>query len=301
MKKLILIFLTLQFTTLAYAENKRIMTSDGIELHVTVKGEGIPVLYLHGGPGSGSYWLEVFMGENLEQKFKMIYLDQRGVGRSGSPTDSDFSLDRFIQDFEEVRHALGIDQWLTMGHSFGGILQTAYAEKHPYVIHGMMIINGSLNMSESFHSSWCPKASELLEISEPLPCLDVSVPIFDRWGDLINRLNEKDLMWKMGYIYQESIGIMNQTYRDIDNWNSDFSNSFMDYDDYMADFRPISAALDMPVLFYYGTQDWMIGPNHYKGIHFPNILLWSADTAHMPFIEHRDDLMHAIEEYLSKF
>jgi proline iminopeptidase len=301
MKIHILILVTLQFTPLSFAENKQIITSDNLELHITVKGDGIPVLYLHGGPGSGSYWLEVFMGEFLEKQFKMIYLDQRGVGRSGSPSDGNFSLGRFIEDFEEVRHALGIDKWITMGHSFGGILQTAYAEKHPDVVKGMMIINGTLNMSESFHSSWCPKASELLAIHEPLPCLDTSVPIFDRWGELVNKLNEKDLMWKMGYIHQESIGIMNQTYSDIENWNHDFSNSFMDYDDYMADFRPISATLNMPVLLYYGNQDWMIGPDHYMGIHFPNMLLWPADTGHVPFIEHRDDLIHAIEGYLTKF
>lgn len=301
MKLFVIISLYLLFTSVSHAGDKQVTTSDGVELHITVRGSGIPVLYLHGGPGSGSYWMEVFMSDFLEEQFRMIYLDQRGVGRSGSPSDGNFSLDRFIQDFEEVRILLGIEKWLTMGHSFGGVLQTAYAELYPEVISGMMIINGSLDMSDSFHSSWCPKASEFLNISKPFPCLDTSIPMFDRWGELISTLNEKNLMWKMGYVYRESIEIMNMTYRDIENWNPDFSDSFTEYDEYLADFRPVTNTLNMPVLFYYGTSDWMIGPEHYKGIKFPNVLLWPGDTAHMPFLENREDLMNAIREFLASY
>jgi proline iminopeptidase len=301
MKTLFLIILGIHYAGIAFSDERQIITSDGTQLHVTVKGAGLPVLYLHGGPGSGSYWLEVFMGEFLEQHFKMIYLDQRGVGRSGSPSDDNFSLDRFVLDFEEVRQALGLETWLTLGHSFGGILQTAYSERHPDSVTGMMIINGSLNMSDSFNTSWCPKASEFLELPEPLPCLDETIPLFDRWGELIRMLNEKDLMWKMGYLHPESIHKMNRTYQDIDNWNPDFSNLFIEYEEYMTDFRPVSATLNMPILFYYGAHDWMIGPDHYKDVYFPNMLLWEGDTGHMPFLENRDDLKNAIHAFLETF
>ena len=297
----ILFFSLIAISPFESSGETKIVTSDGVELHVSIRGSGIPVLYLHGGPGSGSYWMEVFMGDLLEEHFSMIYLDQRGVGRSGSPSNGDFSLDRFIMDFEEVRNALQIDSWLTMGHSFGGILQTAYANHHSDVILGMMIINGSLDMAYSFQSSWCPKASDILEIPKPLPCLDESEPLFDRWGTLISKLNELNLMWKMGYTDPESIEIMNLTYRDIENWNPDFSNVFDRYEEYLFDYRPISSTLDMPVLFYYGTQDWMVGPEHYQSVHFPNMMLWPADTAHMPFLENRCDLMNAIELFLGKF
>jgi proline iminopeptidase len=120
MKKINVLLSALLFAGEVSSEVKHITTSDGVVLHVTVKGQGIPCLYLHGGPGSGSHWLEKFMGDSLEQYFQMIYLDQRGVARSGSPADGNYSMARMVQDFEEVRLALGIDQWLTMGHSFGG-------------------------------------------------------------------------------------------------------------------------------------------------------------------------------------
>ena len=88
-----------------------VMTSDSIKLYVHVKGEGPMCLYLHGGPGSGSTWMEAVSGHILEKRFTMVYLDQRGVCKSETPKNDDFSFARQIQDWEEVRQALGIDHW----------------------------------------------------------------------------------------------------------------------------------------------------------------------------------------------
>jgi proline iminopeptidase len=54
-------------------------------------------------------------------------------------------MDRMVQDFEEIRAALGIRKWVTLGHSFGGILQVGYAERHPQAIKGMIMLNCSLS------------------------------------------------------------------------------------------------------------------------------------------------------------
>jgi proline iminopeptidase len=67
------------------AQEQHILTTDSVDLYVNVKGSGTYCLFIHGGPGSGSYWVEKFFGKELEQRFTMIYLDQRGVGRSSSP------------------------------------------------------------------------------------------------------------------------------------------------------------------------------------------------------------------------
>lgn len=80
-----------------------VAASDGTELHLTVRGKGIPCLYIHGGPGVGSYWMEQLYGDVLERHFQMIYLDQRGSGRSGSAASGDYSIERMALDFEEVR------------------------------------------------------------------------------------------------------------------------------------------------------------------------------------------------------
>ena len=79
----------------------------------------------------------------------MVYLDQRGVGRSSSPKDGDYSMDRMVKDFEEVRTALGIPQWVTMGHSpWGAVMQMGYAKCHPEIVKGMIMLSCGYNLNE---------------------------------------------------------------------------------------------------------------------------------------------------------
>jgi proline iminopeptidase len=283
------------------AQVRHIITSDGVDLYVTVKGKGTPCLYIHGGPGSGSYWLEKFMGDSLEKHFQMIYLDQRGVGRSTSPKNKDFSMDRMTKDFEEVRKALGIKQWLTLGHSFGGLLMMGYVERYPQSIEGMMMINCTLNLPLIFKTSWCPKACEFLGITDRSYFENDSIPLLTRWGKLGGLLDEKGLRWKMAYSNPKNEDIMDSTYKLFPNWNSDFGSVAATMKDYLANFLPASKNVTIPVLFYYGKKDNMVGSEHYKLVKFPNMLLWGGDVGHMPFQENQADLMKAITSYQNKY
>jgi proline iminopeptidase len=299
MKKLILFCLITVFLSVK-AEYKTIRTSDGVDLYVEVKGNGIPCLYIHGGPGSGSYWLEVLYGNVLEKYFKMVYLDQRGVSRSSSPKDSNYSMERMVKDFEEVRKSLGIKQWLILGHSFGGILQVGYVKEHHEVIKGMMMINCSLSLKDGLSESWIPKACEFLNIDNTT-YLNDDTPLNERMQKLVTMLQEKDLFWKMGYSSKKSIEIMNNTFNDIPNWNHDFENLALNNPEYSMDFRKYAPEINVPVLFFYGKTDYMVGPEYYKGVHFPHMLLWGSNVGHVPFIENKDDLEKAIKTYLDNY
>lgn len=301
MKKSLLLLTAMLLATLADAQVKHVITSDGVDLYVNVKGEGTPCLYLHGGPGSGSYWLEKFAGDSLENHFQMIYLDQRGVGRSSSPADGNFSMERMVKDFEEVREALGITSWITLGHSFGGLLQMGYALRHPEAVEAMVMINSSLAMGLNYKTSWCPKACELMGITDRAYFEDESIPLHIRWDSLITALNSRDLMWKMVFSSREDMDLMNSSYGEFPSWNEDFSKVAMKMDDYAADFTKDAAKLNMPVLFIYGTRDWIIGPEHYKMAGFPEIMLRSIDAGHMPFFGDKADIMTAIDDFQKKY
>lgn len=71
-------------------------TSDGVALAYAVAGQGLPCLFVHGGPGSGSEVVEKLAGEVLQRHFRMVYLDQRGSGRSASDPKKNYALDRVI-------------------------------------------------------------------------------------------------------------------------------------------------------------------------------------------------------------
>ena len=284
----------------AMAEEKKVITSDGVKLFVKIEGKGTPCLYIHGGPGSGSYWFEKFFGDFMEEHFTMIYLDQRGVGRSGSPENKDYSIERMSLDFEEVRKSLGFKDWLTIGHSFGGILQMGYAEKFPEAQKGMMMINCTLYLNESFCESWAPKAYEFLG-EKYEGCENDSIPLMQRMGELGNKLREKDLFWKMAYAEKENQAIMDSTWSEVENWNYDFGNAAWDYEEYWRNYKPITKDIEIPVLFFYGSKDFMVGPEHYRDVNFPKMLSWESEVGHIPFQENTNDLKKAILAYMNRY
>lgn len=296
------VFLILVLLSLSgQAQEKYITTTDSVHLFVEIEGNGPVCLYIHGGPGSGSNWLDEFMGDSLEQQFQMVYLDQRGVSRSSSPSDNNYSLERMVKDFEEVRFSLGIKDWLIIGHSFGGILQMAYVKSNPEAIKGLMFINCTLDMNDSFGNSWLPKAMKLLGNETPEICSDTTFRVYDRMMAIMPVLEQKGDMWKIFFNKQEDSRKMNETYNKFESWNSDQSEQILEFDEYWQDFRQHSENVVQPVLFYYGETDWAIGPVHYKGVKFPEMVLWSSNAGHMPFLEDKSDLMKAIISYKTKY
>ena len=80
----------------------------------------------------------------------MVYLDQRGCGRSEHSPTQDYSLNRLIEDIEELREFIGFQEWYVMGHSFGGILAVNYAERFPEGTKGIILSNATLHLVDSF-------------------------------------------------------------------------------------------------------------------------------------------------------
>lgn len=301
MNKLFFLISLILITITCKAQEHHFITSDSVNLYANVKGKGTPCLYIHGGPGSGSYWMEKFAGSILEKRFTMIYLDLRGVGRSTSPADHNFNMDRMIQDFEEIRKFLGYESWIIMGHSFSGTMVTAYAKKHPESIKGMMMFNCSLNLTESISKSWIPKACEILGLKEVSFYEDDTINIQDKLNRLFPLLNEKELTWKLAYANKDNETIMNNTFDEIPNWNYTFGGIGLSHKDYLINFKKYTPDIKTPVLFFYGENDWTIGPEHYKGVLFPNMLLWKSSVGHVPFIENKEDLEKAMDKFLKKF
>ncbi|GJM35811.1 MAG: hypothetical protein DHS20C18_48120 [Saprospiraceae bacterium] len=100
---------------------------------------GTPLLLINGGPGFSS---EGFVGlaKELSSHYRVILYDQRGTGKSGlSKIDtSTIKMDLMVADIEAIRNYIGIDNWIVMGHSFGGMLAYYYAVKHPDRIRAMI-------------------------------------------------------------------------------------------------------------------------------------------------------------------
>jgi proline iminopeptidase len=92
--------------------------------------EGVPVVFLHGGPGAGS--APVHRRFFDPQFYRIVVFDQRGCGRSmplGELQDNTTSA--LVADMEKLRTHLGIPSWLLFGGSWGSTLALAYGLAHP--------------------------------------------------------------------------------------------------------------------------------------------------------------------------
>ena len=91
---------------------------------------GVPVLFLHGGPGAGISPLHrCFFDPDF---YRIILFDQRGAGKSWPRAEIKGNTTQdLIGDIEKLRQYLGIERWLIFGGSWGSTLGLVYGEEHP--------------------------------------------------------------------------------------------------------------------------------------------------------------------------
>jgi proline iminopeptidase len=102
------------------------------------------LLLLHGGPGATHEYLEACDSYLPAAGVEYYYYDQLGSAFSDQPNeDSLWELDRFVDEVEQVRQALGLDRdsFVLYGQSWGGILAIEYALAHPRNLKGLVVSN----------------------------------------------------------------------------------------------------------------------------------------------------------------
>lgn len=109
--------------------------------------QGLPVIFLHGGPGSGC------SGNHRRyfdpERYRIVLFDQRGCNRSTPAGDtSDNSTPLLLADMESIRERLGIESWIVFGGSWGATLALLYAEQFPERVRGL-VVRGTFLARES--------------------------------------------------------------------------------------------------------------------------------------------------------
>ena len=126
-------------------ELKIIEVSDGAELTLrlwrTSSAVDIPVLLLHGLSQQGQFWAPVV---NRMRSGTVAALDQRGHGRSDVPLNLEFTIPRCALDVAEICAALGWDQVVLVGHSWGAWVAINAAAEFPELIKALALIDGGL-------------------------------------------------------------------------------------------------------------------------------------------------------------
>jgi proline iminopeptidase len=100
--------------------------SDAVSLNVEELGDGPPLIVLHGGPGLDHTMFRPYL-DPLAEDVHLVYVDERGQGRSDRVDPRALSVDTFARDVDLVANALGLDRFSLLGHSFGAIIATFHA------------------------------------------------------------------------------------------------------------------------------------------------------------------------------
>jgi C-terminal processing protease CtpA/Prc/pimeloyl-ACP methyl ester carboxylesterase len=128
----------------ATSARELVANGNGVALHVRVAGDlasGNVLVAIHGGPGMTHDYmlgLEKLAGPDLA----VVTYDQRGVGRSSSPQaePGDYTLEKYAEDLDAVRQAIGVDAVHLFGHSWGGIVAMRYATLYPERVRSIVLL-----------------------------------------------------------------------------------------------------------------------------------------------------------------
>jgi proline iminopeptidase len=274
-----------------------ITTTDGVKLYVKVAGQGLPCVFVHGGPGAGSYSFEALGGRALESQLQMIYLDQRGSGRSASDPQSNYSLDRLVQDLEDLRQQLGLERWVVMSHSFGGLIATQYAAKHPDRVQALILVNSILNLPATMETTATYGYNLLPAASRPP--LDAAAPLPQRWGMVMGLLGQQKLLGQLMYVSDSAAARASKVVRSQP-LNRDFGAAVFQRPEYLQDLTAAAATVRVPVLVLTGKDDYVTGPEHYKSFRFPQQQVVVLPGKHYPFQENPKEFQQAVAAFVRK-
>ena len=166
----------------------------GHEIYWQASGnpKGIPVVWLHGGPGSSASPLHRRFFDPT--RYWIIQYDQRGCGRSlpqGSLVAN--QTQDLIEDLERLRLYFGLSSWAVVGGSWGGALALMYAQAHPEVVNRLLLRSPFLCTKEEIErfvqappsqclESWSRLRAEIPEDSKE-GILDFGYRIFSQTQD----------------------------------------------------------------------------------------------------------------------
>lgn len=140
----------------------RLQVSGGHELYIEQAGnpQGIPVLFVHGGPGNGCEERDRRFFD--AERYHIILFDQRGAGRS-TPLAAlhDNTTAHLLEDMEQIRQLLGLERWLLFGGNWGATLSLIYAQAYPQRVLGLILRGVLLGRPQDFRWFYQEGASRI--------------------------------------------------------------------------------------------------------------------------------------------
>jgi pimeloyl-ACP methyl ester carboxylesterase len=139
------------------------MEVDGVQLHYSDRGEGSPVLLIHGNAVSGDDWNTSGVAELLLRTHRVIIFDRPGFGYSERPRGRLWTAAQQAELLHKAVRQLGVERPVVVGHSWGTIVALALAERHQADVAGLVLLSG--------YYFWTLRPDAALVVAGALPVL----------------------------------------------------------------------------------------------------------------------------------
>lgn len=160
-----------------------IFKQDGIEINYIMKGEGQPLVLVHGFGTKLQGWH--FQIEFFKKLMRVIALDNRGVGKSSRP-DYPYSIDMFVEDVHNLLKHLEINEKIHLcGISMGGMIAQHYALKYPNELKTLILCATSAKLGKG--------SSKIIDGLKEIDMLSLEEKMFTMFPYIISRKFEKKL------------------------------------------------------------------------------------------------------------
>jgi len=265
--------------------------------------QGVPIVLLHGGPGSGSSPRQrTFLDPT---RFRIVQYDQRGCGRSEPIGETAHNhTAALIEDIERLRLHLGIDRWLVCGGSWGSSLALAYAAAYrpqlsALILRGMFLSGGADidwffggvgALAPEAHAEflahvprrWRRRIVTYLQRSFAGADLEKAARLAAAWQRYENAISAPDIaMGRAASPLVPGSAALRAKYR--------IQSHYLAQDCFLGQralLRAASELRDLPVALIHGTLDRVCRPNNAFLIHRAcagSRLAWARGAGHDPF------------------
>ena len=268
----------------------RVTLPDGYGMNVEEVGAGFPLIVLHGGPGLDHSTFRPWL-DPLGDELRLLYVDERGQGRSERVDPATLSVEVFARDVDLLAEALGLERFALLGHSFGAIVTTWHAIElgtaAAYVISGGADETGAM----------------LADVEASLEALgERGRAIADSWEAERDVATEEELTElmrvQMPFHFEGEVppGYGEETVYSPDVLRHFARNGYGDFD-----YRPNLGRVRRPTLVVVGERDRTTTPRAARVLHEGvegSELVVVPGAGHMSFVEDQARYLDAVRTFL---